>query len=681
MSTPSPVTRSFKDLALPLIALNIPVIPCQPLAKHTFLKGGPERGTVDPAVIAVWNAENPAYNVGCLGTLDNLALFDCDEKGLVSQIEQETGHKMPPTFTVKSANKGTAHLYFKQTERTRALGNAVHRAGEVRGNNEYLVGPGSVIVCEDGSTRAYEIWRNVPFADFPDWLVDWVVANPASSVRNAQTGELEGDVFSKLKEIYLQNLDPEEWFGRKDIPTITSLHPMLMSLGALLHDGERTADEIAELLDRVGHEYGHRDPLPKDTRDVAEWVVKRKPCELTLPEGHPLLQGYSYGLVTFGTEEAYAVFKNRCEQTPAWEYAAEWKDPEGWPEWPADYQAWRARQPEGPPKTDPRNDGPTFMKPRVLGGDFDFVLNPLGNETDGCFPRGEVSLIAASSGGGKTTLMMTLLEDQKAARPVFGHTTNGLPYLLVLEDRSEASLRRTFKRMRLDIESTPYRLLDRKGRSLAQAVADILDTTDPTPAVVFIEGLDLATEDAGKMEAVSRTLKSLLHVAQYFHVAIIGSVGCPKMKPRDRYASLRDTVFGSAAWARKVETIMTLQKSEGHDTDETTLLTVLPRNAKHEIYKLKFEGGRLVKAPPEAPDASEGDRGESVMEHWAQTRKEPFTRAEFALDFPGSETTIRRRLDKLEAMQIVEKSRIVRKGVCVYVYTPKEFALQEEVTA
>jgi hypothetical protein len=198
---------------------------------------------------------------------------------------------------------------------------------------------------------------------------------------------------------------------------------------------------------------------------------------------------------------------------------------------------------------------------------------------------------------------------------------------------------------------------------------------------LFIEGLDLATEDAGKMEAVSRTLKSLLHVAQHFHVAIIGSVGCPKMKPKDRYASLRDTVFGSAAWARKVETIMTLQKSEGHDTDEKTVLTVLQRNAKHETYTLKFEGGRLVEAPPEIPDAVEGDGGEGVMEHWAQTRKEPFTRAEFALDFPGSETTTRRRLDKLEAMQIVEKSRIVRKGVSVLLYTPKEFTLQEAATA
>jgi hypothetical protein len=268
--------------------------------------------------------------------------------------------------------------------------------------------------------------------------------------------------------------------------------------------------------------------------------------------------------------------------------------------------------------------------------------------------------------------MVMLLEDQKAVRSVFGHTTNGLPYLLVLEDRSEASLRRTFKRMRLDIEKTPYRLLDRKDKSLSQAIADILDTTEPTPAVLFIEGLDLATEDAGKMEAVSRTLKSLQRVAQHYHVAIIGSVGCPKMKPKDRYVSLRDTVFGSAAWGRKVETIMALQKSEGRDTDEKTVLTILPRNAKHEVHTLKFEGGRLVEAPPEREEAVV-DNIEDAMARWARSRKVPFTRGEFALDFPGSETTTRRRLEKLEAMEILEKSRTVRNGVSVIIYTPKEF--------
>lgn len=310
-----------------------------------------------------------------------------------------------------------------------------------------------------------------------------------------------------------------------------------------------------------------------------------------------------------------------------------------------------------------------FVKPRVVGGDYDFVLNPLAGETDGLFPRGEVSLIAASSGGGKTTLMMMLLEDQKAGRTIFKHTTNGLPYLLALEDRSEASLRRTFLRMRLDIESTPYRLLDREGKSLAQAIADLLDTTDSTPAVVFIEGLDLATEDAGKMESVSRTLKDLLQVAQHYHVAIIGSVGCPKMKPKDRYASLRDTVFGSAAWARKVETIMTLQKQEGRDTDEKTVLTILPRNAKHEVYTLEFSHGRLVEAPPEAKIEKEGDDS-FTMEHWAQTQKEPFTRAGFALRFPASETTIRRRLEKMVALKIVEQGRVTRKGVSVVEYTP-----------
>jgi len=64
---------SFKDIALPLAARGMKVIPCQPLAKHTFLRGGPERGTLDPVRILAWDAENPSYNVGSLGTLDGIS--------------------------------------------------------------------------------------------------------------------------------------------------------------------------------------------------------------------------------------------------------------------------------------------------------------------------------------------------------------------------------------------------------------------------------------------------------------------------------------------------------------------------------------------------------------------------------------------------------------------------------
>ena len=114
---------SFKDLALPLIARGIPVIIVNPLAKDSYLPGGEERGTTDPSQIAKWDHENPRYNVGCLGTAEGITVLDCDTPGLMTRIEKETGRRLPATFTAKSAGKGCAHLYFKQTDASRRLGN------------------------------------------------------------------------------------------------------------------------------------------------------------------------------------------------------------------------------------------------------------------------------------------------------------------------------------------------------------------------------------------------------------------------------------------------------------------------------------------------------------------------------------------------------------------------------
>lgn len=288
----------FKDLALPLIAEGIKVIPVQPLGKRTYLKGGPERGTLDPKQIETWDKENPAYNCGILGTLDGCCIFDCDQKGLVSQIEKETGQKMPRTFTVKSANKGAAHLVFRQTDRSRALGNKTHRAGELRGDNEYTVGPGSTIICDDGAQRTYELFRDNPPAPFPDFLADWILANLGAK-KDAATGEVDQDAYTRLRKAYLLSLNPENMFGLPDL-TITSLHPTLVSLAGLLHDGERSEEDVCGILERVALEYGHREPRgPKEIEGIVSHVFTKTPVDFELFDLPP---SWTDGLKVFGTE-------------------------------------------------------------------------------------------------------------------------------------------------------------------------------------------------------------------------------------------------------------------------------------------------------------------------------------------------------------------------------------------
>jgi putative DNA primase/helicase len=171
---------SFKDIALPLVARGISVIPVQPGEKRCLLKDWPEQATLNESQIEFWDRQNPDYNVGCVGKLDSFAIMDCDVKGLGKRIETETGQKFPETLIVRSAGKGTLHVYLRHTERSRALGNrtAPSPAGgewfSLRADNEYVVGPGSKLI-ETGKT--YDIVQDCPIADFPDWLCDWIKAN------------------------------------------------------------------------------------------------------------------------------------------------------------------------------------------------------------------------------------------------------------------------------------------------------------------------------------------------------------------------------------------------------------------------------------------------------------------------------------------------------------------------
>jgi hypothetical protein len=295
---------SFKDIALPLAKRDIPVIPVQPFGKDTYLPGGEERGSLLDKDILAWDRENSEYNVGCLGTAYGVTILDCDVPGLMTRIEQETGQKCPATFTVKSAGKGCAHFYFRQTDASRRLGN---KKGDglfdLRGNNHYVVGPGSALKLSDGTIRKYAIWRDAPIAEFPEWLEPWILAN-SSSAKGGATGDVDQDSYRRLRKAYLDNLRPDDMLGLPDL-TIESLHPTLHSLACLLHDGQRTEDDVVGLLERIAESYGHRMARGRNELEgIVEHAFKKQPTEFTLPDNHPSLTAFSDGLVVFATEEA-----------------------------------------------------------------------------------------------------------------------------------------------------------------------------------------------------------------------------------------------------------------------------------------------------------------------------------------------------------------------------------------
>ncbi len=165
---------TFAEIATPLAQRGIPVIPVEPSDKPCYLPNWEKKATTDLAQIEKWNAENPNYNVGCVGKPEGTVILDCDVKGLIKRIERESGQKFSDTLIVRSAGKGCAHLYFKQTDLSRGLGNQ-KAAGvfDLQSVDKYVVGPGSRLA--NGNT--YDIVEDHPIADFPDWLEKWIRAN------------------------------------------------------------------------------------------------------------------------------------------------------------------------------------------------------------------------------------------------------------------------------------------------------------------------------------------------------------------------------------------------------------------------------------------------------------------------------------------------------------------------
>ena len=168
------MSLTFFEIALPLALRGIPVIPVEPLDKPCYLPEWEKRATTETEQIHAWNAENPDYNVGCVGKPNGFVILDCDVKKLAQRIEKETGQEFPPTLIVKSAGKGCLHLYFRQTDRSRKLGNKKAKGlFDLQSVDKYVVGPGSRL----SNGKTYDIMQDGEIAFIPDSLCEWVEQN------------------------------------------------------------------------------------------------------------------------------------------------------------------------------------------------------------------------------------------------------------------------------------------------------------------------------------------------------------------------------------------------------------------------------------------------------------------------------------------------------------------------
>jgi hypothetical protein len=237
----------------------------------------------------------------------------------------------------------------------------------------------------------------------------------------------------------------------------------------------------------------------------------------------------------------------------------------------------------------------------------EFLVESLqGPGNDGWFPKGELSLIGAPSGVGKTSWAMPMLEKIRHAQDVWGHTTSKpRDYRVLLHDRSKKAMRRTARALHMSDEAME-RVIRLSTEQQKREPAEILQAAiDACPGVEvwFIEGLDLWIPDMNKMNVVAPIVDSLQRIATRYNVAVLATVGAPKQKGKDRYYG-RDALFGSAALARKVETVVLMSLCNEEDPNCVRRCWVLPRAGRAEVMYFAWgaEGLVLTDKPEDVHD-------------------------------------------------------------------------------
>ena len=257
----------------------------------------------------------------------------------------------------------------------------------------------------------------------------------------------------------------------------------------------------------------------------------------------------------------------------------------------------------------------TESDPMEDDGPTEYLVDALPEPMqEGWFPKGEVSLIGGSSGAGKTSWAMPLLEKIRKGVDVFGHTAKPRDYRVLLHDRSKKAMQRTVKALGLSREAIE-RVIRLSTSQQSRPPAEILEAAierEPGVECWFVEGLDLWITDPNKMEVVGPVIDGLQRIATRRDVAVLATVGSPKQRGKDNKYFGRDALFGSAALARKVETVVLMQLHDENDPNSVRRCTVLPRNGRAEtlFFEWQSEGLCLTTEPQAVPELRAIDKME-----------------------------------------------------------------------
>ncbi len=219
---------------------------------------------------------------------------------------------------------------------------------------------------------------------------------------------------------------------------------------------------------------------------------------------------------------------------------------------------------------------------------------------------------------------------------------------------------RTVRHMKLtaEVQDRIIRLTPAQQAMTPAEAVESLILENPGVQVWFIEGLDLWSPNMMKMEILAPVIDALQRVATKHNVCVLGTVGAPKMKGDDRYFG-RDSLYGSSALARKVETVILIALTNREDAESVRQYEVMPRNGKPEKMYMKWEHTQGLVLTEKPPDPEPVQKVSKAVAHMARNcfhKFKPGVEVTYCADLGSASTFYRWRDDAVDSGQVAHHS-------------------------
>lgn len=195
----------FLAIATKMVGLGGHVYPVPMGQKALTVPNWQNLATRDLATIAELAKKTPNANVAVVAKPDGLWLFDCDDPDILTTYER--AHGPLQTYRVRSVSGGL-HLYFKQNDASREMGNIGEKseAGDelwsARADNRYVISAGSVAHPNNDPNQPLAQYRvvkdfNLPAIEAPAEFIAFLKSRTNSQPRVKLTAAADGPIIAR----------------------------------------------------------------------------------------------------------------------------------------------------------------------------------------------------------------------------------------------------------------------------------------------------------------------------------------------------------------------------------------------------------------------------------------------------------------------------------------------------